>query len=183
MSLKEKLKGIRYLRWVKLTSDSFSFKPNSIYPIIRVEGNDDLIVVDESSEEIYVEPEDLQFLIPVSDEEYRNENKRPKNPSGQQSQTSYSQPVIKVGPTVLELSDTQFPYWAQYITINNEGVWATTDAPDSVSKQKEKVLLETPIVIQIPKRKVPMDVLASWFKEGKITYEEFETEMKTMFGV
>lgn len=187
MSLQEKLRGIRYLRWVKTTDDSFSFKPQQIYPLIRVEGENDLVVVDETQEEIYVEPEDHQYLIPVTDEEYRNSNRKTLNQVQQPNIHVAASPNILIQPTnnlpsVVDLNLDQFPHWAQYVTINNEGIWATSDAVDEVSKMKEKVVLETPIVLRIPKRKIPMETLAMWFKEGKISYEEFEEEMKNMFG-
>ena len=90
--------------------------------------------------------------------------------------------IVPQGPTIVELNLDLLPYWAQYVTINNEGVWVTNRCPDEVSKMKEKLTLETPIVIKVPKRKIPMEVLANMFKDGKITYAEFEEEMKKIVG-
>jgi len=186
MALKDKLKGIKYLRWVKSTDDSFSFRPQEIYPLIRVEGDNDLVVKDESEEEIYVEQEDLQFFVPVTDEEYRDSRRqvhsRPPITGMVSAQTAIPSNVVTSGPSVVTIEIDQFPHWAQYITISNEGIFATSDSIDEVSKMKEKVSLTSPIVLKIPKRKVPLETLAMWFKEGKITYEEFEKEMKSTFG-
>lgn len=186
MSLKDNLKNIRYMRWVKPTDDSFSFTRMQIYPLIRVEGDNDLILVDNSGEEIYVEPEDIQFLQPVTDEEYRNQRASTTtlvqiNREGVVASIPQFS-IAQQGPTIVELNVDSLPYWAQYVTINNDGVWVTTDAPDEVSKMKEKLTLDTPIVIKVPKRKIPMEVLANMFKDGKITYAEFEEEMKKIVG-
>ena len=189
MALKDKLKGIKYLRWVKSTDDSFSFRPQEIYPLLRVEGDNDLVVKDETEEEIYVEPEDLQFFVPVTDEEYRDSLKQLRSrPQQISTNSSVSTPqaitthTVSTAPSIVSLELEQIPHWALYLTISNEGIFATSESIDEVSKMKEKVSLTSPIILKIPKRKIPLETLAMWFKEGKITYEEFEKEMKSTFG-
>lgn len=175
---------VRYARWNR-SEQSMYFSNGQIYPIMRVEG-DSLVVIDNSEEEQYIDPEDLGFFEPITDTEYKSSKKHmPSIGYSQQSPVYANRPVIEVESKEIsiqvELNENQFPYWAQYIIINNEGVWATTNNPDEVSTMKEKVTLDGPIIIKLPKEQKPFEILAQLFKDGKITYEELESEIKTVF--
>jgi hypothetical protein len=175
---------VRYARWNR-SEQSMYFSNGQIYPIMRVEG-DSLVVIDNSEEEQYIDPEDLGFFEPITDTEYKSSKKHmPSIGYSQQAPVYANRPVIEVASKEIqiqvELNENQFPYWAQYIIINNEGVWATTNNPDEVSTMKEKVTLDGPIIIKLPKEQKPFEILAQLFKDGKITYEELESEIKTVF--
>lgn len=175
---------VRYARWNR-SEQSMYFSNGQIYPIMRVEG-DSLVVIDNSEEEQYIDPEDLGFFEPITDTEYKSSKKSmPSIGYSQQAPVYANRPVIEVASKEIqiqvELNENQFPYWAQYIIINNEGVWATTNNPDEVSTMKEKVTLDGPIIIKLPKEQKPFEILAQLFKDGKITYEELESEIKTVF--
>lgn len=175
---------VRYARWNN-SKQSVYFTNGQIYPIMRVEG-DSLVVIDNSEEEQYIDPEDLEFFEPVTDTEYKS-IKKPiaVQGYGQQSPVYANRPVIEVASKEIQiqvdLNENQFPYWAQYVIINNEGVWATTNDPNEVSTMKEKVTLAEPIVIKLAKEQKPFEILAQLFKDGKITYAELEAEIKTVF--
>lgn len=174
--------GIKYIRWTSPTPNMY-FYNNQIYPIVTVDG-DSLVVIDETEEKSFIEPEDLQWAEPVTDEEFKASRKikQVDQHSVIPGVPAQRQAPVPNSPSIVDINLDQLPYWTQYITINNEGVWATSDPPEEVSKMKEKVTLETPIVIKIPKRKIPLEVLANLFKEGKITFPEFEAEMKITLG-
>lgn len=186
MNVNEIFGSVRYARWNRPAASMY-FSNGQIYPIMRVEG-DSLVVIDNSEEEQYIDPEDLGFFEPITDVEYKSTKKsRPSSGyDNMQANPVYAnRPVIEVESKEIsiqvELNENQFPYWAQYIIINNEGVWATTNNPDEVSTMKEKVTLDGPIIIKLPKEQKPFEILAQLFKDGKITYEELESEIKTVF--
>ncbi len=183
MSVATIFDSVRYARWNR-PQQSMYFTNGQIYPILRVEDGV-LVIIDDSEEEQYIDPEDVQFFEPITDAQYKTaRHSTPKQPTI--GQPNYGpRPNIEVESRELsiqvDLNANQFPYWAQYLIINNEGIWATTNDPNEVSTMKEKVNLGEPIVIKLPKTQKPFEILAQLFKDGKITYEELECEIKSVF--
>ena len=176
--------NVRYVRWTQDKPENVlvaTYNKNEIYPLLRIEG-DDMVIEDPSGEQIYVEPEDVEWFAPVSDNEFKDSRK--KNKPQQQAFHNPNRPQIEAESNAfsitVDLNENQFPYWTQYVCINGEGVWALTNPPEEVSTMKERVTLENPIVIKIPQKKKPFEILANLFKEGKITYEELEAELKSI---
>lgn len=187
MNVNEIFGHVRYARWNRALPSMY-FSNGQIYPIMRVE-DESLVVIDNSEEEQYIDPADIQFFEPITDAEYKSSKKSTPafgyNTAPHANPVYANRPVIEVASKEMtisvELNENQFPYWAQYIIINNEGVWATTNNPDEVSTMKEKVTLDGPIIIKLPKEQKPFEILAQLFKDGKITYEELESEIKSVF--
>lgn len=181
--------GCRYAKWTNPDPKNIYFTAGLIYPIISTYNNE-MVVMDNTEEKAFVEDDQIQWFQPITDAEY----KQSRNQMGGMQRSSQDENVVRHNPnrpniaaddkafsTQLDLNENQFPYWANYVIINNDGVWATTSSPDEVSTMKEKVTLANPIVIQIPQKQKPFEILANLFKEGKITYAELEAELKTLF--
>lgn len=182
----EKFAGVRYVRWTKVDPKRIDFTTGQIYPLMDVESDGSVVIVDNTEEAIYVDQEDVDFFEPVTDAQFKANKREQRAMSAPDViQHNPNRPNIGVESREMsiqvELNENQFPYWAQYIVINNEGVWATTNDPNEVSTMKEKVNLENPITIKLPKTKKPFEILAELFKEGKISYAELESEIKAVF--
>lgn len=171
--------GFRLIQWTN-PEQSMYLTTGQIYPIIRIENND-VIITDNMGEQYFCESNEIQWLQPMSDKDAKIVSKSVKS---QQNIPVYNQnrPDIKLEQRELsiqvELDQSEIPYWATYIIIDGGGIVASVNPPDVEGGMRERVVLTKPIVIKLPKEQKPFEILANLYKEGKITYEELESEMK-----
>lgn len=174
----DRFKGQRLVKWMGATNTYFT--SGGIYDIVRIENEMDLVIKDNSKEEYYINEEEFQYLTiaTAKDKQYIQSNELPIHLANQ------NRPKIEVESRELDiqinLNENIFPYWAAYIMIDTNGVFALVNHPDEGNGIKEKITLENPVIIKIPNKQKPFEVLANLFKEGKITFEELEAETRTL---
>lgn len=176
----DRFKGHRHVKWTGATNTYFT--SGGVYDIVRIENEIDLIIKDNSKEEYYINEEEFQYLIVASAKE-KHTLQIHELPMHNNS-INLNRPRIDVDSKEHEISinlnENIFPYWTAYVMIDTNGVFALVNHPDEATGMKEKVTLDKPIILKIPNKQKPFEVLANLFKEGKITFEELEAETRTL---
>ncbi len=184
-----RFKGIKYLKYINNVNPSYEFTYGELYPLLAVESDTSILTLNNLKNETFIEDDQIGDFAVLTDAEEKADRLNRKGRINQLEANIYvpPTPMSKVNVEVpsnqfqikVDLDESDFPYWANFIIINGQGVFAQVN--EDGTGMKEKVDLKTPIVINIPKKQKPFEILATMFKEGKITYDELEAEIKSVF--